>query len=156
MVFLLFNIITGVRRGRQTPEQKNPVDIPATGVTTSTVGNVVITLEPGWNMVATPYNFPIDWADVILGTNVENRLVARAGGGYTDVNVMNPWQGYWVLNSGLTGTTITIPPISASGKAKTVTEKSDMAWQISFNAERGELYDRGNVAAVSASGETRA
>ena len=132
--------------------QKDPVDLPATGVSTSTVGNVVLTLEPGWNQIATPYNMTIAWSSVLRGPNVEDRLVARAGGGYVDVDHLAPWQGYWVRNTGLNATTITIPPTpmtkSAGHEDGSAAAMADALWSLTLAVEHGDRYDRQNVAGV--------
>jgi hypothetical protein len=132
--------------------QKTPVDLPATGVSTSTVGAVVLTLEPGWNMIATPYNFLIPWSSVVRGPNVENRLVARSGGGYVDVQEFNPWQGYWVRNTGLNSTTLTINPtpvLFAKVASEDPVRNLDAAlWAINLDVDLGDRYDVQNVAAI--------
>jgi flagellar hook capping protein FlgD len=134
--------------------QKNPREMPALGVSTSTVGGVTIDLLSGWNMISNPYNFPIAWSSVGKGANVEDRLVARAGGIYTDVDVMNPWQGYWVLNTSGPLTTISIPPTQAMVKAAEPKAQpaSDKIWEIVIDAEMGEgdtyRADQRNVAGV--------
>jgi len=133
--------------------QKTPRDLPATGVSTSTVGSVVLTLEPGWNQIATPYNFSIPWSAVTPGPNVANRLVARSGGGYMDVNQMNPWQGYWVINTGLNASFLTIPPTEltkqSTGPEARDSLADDVLWAITLDVEHSDRYDRQNIAAVA-------
>ena len=135
--------------------QKSPRELTVQGVTTSTVEGVNIALQSGWNMISNPYNFPISWSiSVELGPNVEDRLVARSGGGYADVDVLNPWQGYWVRNTAGELTAIRIPPTPAARKKSGDEGKpvDGKIWEIAINADLGEgpdhRYDHSNVAGV--------
>ncbi len=136
---------------------KNSAQVTATGVSTSTVGSVVVTMEPGWNQIATPYNFEIPWSAVTLGPNIGTDLVARAGGGYVhNVPLMNPWQGYWVINSGLNSSTLTIPPTVFTKKevgSELKEPKQDSTlWAITLGVEYEDRFDRQNIAAISPEG----
>ena len=72
-----------------------------------------ITLQPGPNQIGTPYNFPIDWANgvvPILPAGVSPALFGY-NQGYTMDDVMQPGQGYFVINETNAPVTLTIPPV---------------------------------------------
>lgn len=136
--------------------QRDRTTLTVNGVSTNTFGGVNIQLRPGWNMISTPYAFPILWSDVALVAGVEDRLVARSGGTYVDVNVMNPWEGYWVLKNGFDDAVINIPPIEAPVKAlENPIQDADeglppqVAWAINIAAVKGDRSDVKNIAAVA-------
>lgn len=132
--------------------QKATRAISVNGVTTSTYGGVTISLKPGWNMISTPYNFEIAKSSLTLGANVENRLWARSGGTYVEVQTMNPWQGYFILNTGLVDSEMNIPPtpaiVKTDGAPADKAVPVDRSWEIVIGATMGEHHDPFNTVAV--------
>ncbi|NUO79679.1 hypothetical protein HUU05_06360, partial [candidate division KSB1 bacterium] len=62
----------------------------------STAQDFVLELQPGWNLLATPFDFPTDWTAVQKSALVESQLWAFDGKQYLGNNtVLQPWQGYF-------------------------------------------------------------
>ncbi len=69
------------------------------GVSIATAQAFTLALQPGWNLIAAPFDFPLDWNAVQKPPMVENQLWAFDGKQYlANDNVMQPWQGYFVRN----------------------------------------------------------
>lgn len=80
-----------------TAERKN-FDLAATQ-SISTAQAFDIELQPGWNLIATPFAFPTDWSTVQKSSFVEAQLWSFDGKQYVaDNTVLQPWQGYFVRN----------------------------------------------------------
>jgi len=68
------------------------------GVSTPLVNVPTVTLQPGWNMVATPYA-----ADTYLSSfeiqsgNVEDKVYRYTGNGYTQTTQLQQGSGYWLF-----------------------------------------------------------
>jgi len=112
------------------------------GKSVTTAQNYVITLPPGWSQIGNPFNFTVDWGDVIRGSNVENRLVGYEGTlneatGYDYMRKqMVPFEGYFVKNISSSPTTIEIPPKAAAGSA---TAKPVADWKSALRGNEWAL-----------------
>ncbi len=133
--------------------QRDEQDVLVTGVSSSTVGGATIPLEPGWNMISTPYQLFIPWAQVVRPAGVENQLITRANDEYVVVSpaVMAPGTGYFVYHAGANPVTLRVPTVSA-GKAAgdrqpgsaAEAELADLAgcaWTIRIAASQGGRHD---------------
>jgi hypothetical protein len=80
----------------------------------STAQDFVLELQPGWNLIATPFDFPTDWTATQKSSLVESQLWSFDGKQYLANNkVVQPWQGYFVRNLNSVAEKISIPPIVA-------------------------------------------
>jgi hypothetical protein len=101
---------------------------PQTAITTVTDIAFSLLLEPGWNMIGNPYNFRTSWDSILVDTigpglmampDVEGVIVERpvewiVGQGYQyDIDLLNPFDGYWVKNLKNTNVILRIPPREA-------------------------------------------
>jgi len=124
--------------------QREPRNMVISGATTSTVGGgASIVLEPGWNMIATPYLFNILWAQVSLPAGVEDQLIGRFNDAYEVRTVMEPWRGYFVYHAGAAPVTLVIPPVSAkAGDDPAVPpELPGCDWLLRITPTQGERQD---------------
>jgi hypothetical protein len=67
---------------------KEPANITFTGGTTALVGNdapFLMTLEPGWNQIGSPFPFNVDWDD-ILGLTENSAVASSVDGSITTYN----------------------------------------------------------------------
>lgn len=64
------------------------------------VGPVEITLQPGWNQIAAPYLFPIDWDSVETSSDISALFAFENGSYVPGVQTLEPWNGYFVENTG--------------------------------------------------------
>ncbi|NNF04158.1 MAG: hypothetical protein HKN17_06805 [Rhodothermales bacterium] len=81
-----------------------------------------VTVQPGWNQFGSPYAFPVAWNDVVFDGFLDGPVLydAAAGGQdpyVYDVEVLEPWQGYWVFNPGTQNVFLSFRPVEATGKA---------------------------------------
>jgi len=103
--------------------------------------NFMIQLKKGWNMIATPYAFPIDWNQI----SKSNVLRYYDGTDWPFVSVMEPFKGYAVHVT--QDTLIAIPPRenqSLIHLSKTNLPQPENSWHIQISAYSGNLIDRFN------------
>ena len=109
------------------------------------IQDYLLPLHQGWNMIATPFAFPVDW------TKIAPDLPLRYYDGteWLFVSVMEPFKGYavYVTND----TIISIPPREA--QSSTVFQKPQYQlagsdWQIQIGVLSDQLKDRFNYAGV--------
>ncbi len=116
---------------------------PARSIRTDTP--FVLKLQPGWNLIATPFDFPTAWATVQKPASVENNLWAFDGTQYLDQqNSLLPWQGYFLRNLDSQAQTIHLAPALESGASKTLTPAAAINWQIQLRVSDGEFSDATN------------
>ncbi|MEJ2050427.1 MAG: T9SS type A sorting domain-containing protein, partial [Calditrichota bacterium] len=107
--------------------------------------NYLLPLHQGWNMIATPFAFPVDW------TKIAPDLPLRYYDGteWLFVSVMEPFKGYavYVTND----TIISIPPQQAQSSTAFQKLQHQLAgsdWQIQIGVVSNQLKDRSNYAGV--------
>jgi hypothetical protein len=92
---------------------------PTVGFSTQTDAPYSLNLETGWNMVANPFAFSVAWDSMTVNnlamSEAEGVLVEPAvawtGNRYEyNVNVLEPWAGYWVKNLKDSVVALGIPP----------------------------------------------
>lgn len=107
-----------------------------------------LTLQPGWNLIASPFDFPIDWNAAQKPVGIEPQLWAFDGRQYLAQNgVMQPWQGYYVYNLTTQPQTVLLPPQASSRLAKTVAPlpaSEAVTWQLQLRVRDGEFADEQN------------
>ncbi len=102
-----------------------------------------IELQPGWNLIATPFDFPTDWSAVQKSALVESQLWSFDGKQYLANNaIMQPWQGYFVRNLNSVVEKISIPPIAAQATLPALDFTNEKNTPLN-PPSRGELF--GNV-----------
>jgi len=121
------------------------------GKSVSTLNNCSITLEPGWNMIANPFSFPVSWSDVIKNGNIENPWgysgSSNTSSGFeANQTQLTPWQGYAIKNLDNVNRTIEIPPLEASTTllAKSSTQLSEGEWILQLKVNCNNYVDRDN------------
>jgi hypothetical protein len=126
---------------------REPVQLDVSnGQSVLTNSSYTIQLRTGWNMIATPFNFPINW------TEVSDSLVLRFYDGTSDwpaSSILEPFKGYAVHST--LNQTISIPPHEnqpdTSGMQKNFFPVND-GWHFRIIAEAGRLRDGFNFAGV--------
>ena len=85
-----------------------------------------ITLEPGWNQISTPFPFPIAWDQGNLPSNVSllAEWVNELTGYAYDINILEPWKGYFAFNNGTAPVDISVSPIPA----RVTAAKNERKW----------------------------
>jgi len=119
-------------------------------------------LASEWNMVGTPFDYPVNLSDVrvYLGTQnyafldtannlTERRLVEWTGTAYANRTRMEAWRGYWVR--ALTGgVTMLVPAASAIDKSAPVCDPG--GWSLALEASCGGFEDRDNRLGITPRG----
>ncbi len=100
-----------------------------------------IELQKGWNMISTPFAFPISW--IHLNTNLALRHYD--GNDWPFAAIMEPYEGYAVHASD--DTIISIPATNAGLRKnlpKSVDSLIESKWKIKISAEDGRKKDHFN------------
>ncbi len=140
-------------------KQKNIVIDGGPGVTQRTVCPDSVRVYDGWNLIATPFNFPIAKSSLKL-INADtslNKLSLRAyENGWVLTDVMQPWKGYALFvtkpkaQADETAMYLQVQPKASAGRlSKTVAQKNSDGWRIRISASAGTLSDEENWAGVS-------
>ncbi|MFQ5639744.1 MAG: FG-GAP-like repeat-containing protein [bacterium] len=130
------------------------------GVTVNTVQPFQIALTPGWNMIASPFNFDIPIANV-QPESLRVHLNTYNGSWSSFPTLLGPWQGYMIkVNE---PGTLTINPTQPAANPLNVIAKAGhhrqseipnpksaiaAKWFIQIEAESGLAVDRDNIAGV--------
>jgi len=113
-----------------------------------------LTLQPGWNLIATPFDFPTAWSAVQRPESVENNLWGFDGTKYLgQQETLQPWQGYFVRNLEAQPQVISIAPVAAATINKS--PAPEIIWQMQLRVSDGEFSDDANfIGATTRAHET--
>ncbi|HSL88892.1 MAG TPA: choice-of-anchor D domain-containing protein [Ignavibacteriaceae bacterium] len=117
--------------------------------------NYNIEVRPGWNQIANPFAFPVDWLEI------ENSEIVDAPVRWDPAlldyeynqSVLEPWEGYWVYNPDLQVVTLSIPPVesmigSPLPKPSYVLDENEFIIQIKAKIENTKHIDYQNYAGM--------
>jgi hypothetical protein len=111
-----------------------------------------IFLQPGWNMIGSPFTYDTDWSNATIPSSVDN-LWGYDGSGFTNITTIRPWEGYFVNNSSNNPEELLLSPIvSGGGSAKEVSSlpfDDESAWSIQLKAKSGIVEDNYNFVGSS-------
>ncbi|SVE50241.1 uncharacterized protein METZ01_LOCUS503095, partial [marine metagenome] len=106
-----------------------------------------MTLEPGWNMIGSPYTFPM--TPNLDAVSFYGPLTYGNGSeGWSEESTMLPWSGYLIYNRLSDVKTVRLEPLDFSSMTNTRTlarESSDGEWKLQLNAEGENYSDIGNI-----------
>ena len=134
-------------------------NVAVTGTTTDLSQNATITLQPGFNQIANPFAFAVNFGNVTLPTDVDANLIGWDGTQYVNgVQVFAPATGYWLFHGGTTAVDLEIPPVGTSSSARgvptvepgLVPADEEDAWSVVVTATAGDVSDGGNRFGVRA------
>ncbi len=140
--------------------QENIVIDSGSGQTRRTVCNDSIRVFAGWNLIATPFNFPVDREDLYFSPeSIESPITLRSyERGWNITDVMDPWKGYALYvtkPSDLPSSTkiyLVVRPHAAPGRTfKTGGEHLTLRpgdWLVQIFAQAGQALDLENWAGV--------
>ncbi|MDZ7317061.1 MAG: T9SS type A sorting domain-containing protein, partial [candidate division KSB1 bacterium] len=121
------------------------------GTSVNTVTPFVVVLKKGWNDIASPFAFPVDWRDVRWASAVDTQKV-QGPHAYIgrwqypfENTVMQPWQGYAVYSEA-EDFTITIPALEAQPALakKNPFERPNIEWSMQIIAKMNKAEDSAN------------
>ncbi len=115
-----------------------------------------IFLQPGWNMIGSPFVYDTDWANAEIPATVDN-LWGYDGSGFTNISVLKPWEGYFVNNNSNNPEELKLSPIvSGGGSAKEPLAHPfdvDDGWSIQLKSRSGLVEDNYNFAGAMQSAD---
>lgn len=132
---------------------RDGAQIAATGRSTSLAADAAWTLSPGFNLIANPFAFPVDFADVALAPGVDANLIGWNGTAYVNGSPrLEPGAGYFLYLDAAAPVTIAIPPLgagvarrpAAAGDPGALAGNEADAWGYVVRAEAGGFTDEGN------------
>jgi surface protein/predicted outer membrane repeat protein len=99
---------------------------------------VAVQLEPGWNQLGNPFGFAVPWDEALAESAVEASQVGTPltyrEGEYKQGTTLEPWQGYFVLNTSGEVQTLRIPPVAADN------QQSGAESLVAAGAKAGDGY----------------
>lgn len=113
-------------------------------------------LQPGWNMIGSPFTFEILWDNVIADDAVEN-LWSYDGSGFTNSTTLKPWEGYFIHNTSNNPAEIKLNP--ANGSTANSKRKGFLAlteeegWYFNIKTSSGYINDDYNFLGVQNTAE---
>tara|TARA_R110000868_G_scaffold368227_1_gene631221 strand:- start:55745 stop:60547 length:4803 start_codon:yes stop_codon:yes gene_type:complete len=118
-----------------------------------------IFLQPGWNMIGSPFNYITDWTQATKPSGVEN-LWMYDGSGFVNSNTFAPWEGYFVNNTTNNPLELKLSAAQLTGSGKEIvsskyTFDTSEGWFINLETKSGLIKDTYNYlgAQVGASDE---
>lgn len=76
-----------------------------------------VTVQPGWNQVANPFAFQVDWFSIENSqlVNLPVRWNVDSLDYEYNHSILNPWEGYWIFNPLSQSVNLSIPPLESLG-----------------------------------------
>ena len=134
------------------------VDASGTSTTQDTVVGTQrytkIVLQAGWNQIANPCAFNVDWMDrLVPGGGVDASLWAWNGSSYVQAATLTPTGGYWVNNTQDALRMLLLPYAEASlteSKAVAATTARADLWRLGLQLSAGDVTDATTVLGLAA------
>ena len=122
-----------------------------TGKTVKTIEPFTINLQPGWNMLASPFNFDIPIENVKPDSLQKHFYTYQEKWIPGDsINALQPWEGYMIKNRTNNAIPLTINPSEAVATASKALAKSAMTpdWFLKIKAVNENAEDHDNIVGV--------
>ncbi|MBN1892846.1 choice-of-anchor D domain-containing protein [bacterium] len=118
------------------------------GISVNASAPYSVTLQPGWNQVADPFAFSVDWSSVVAEGDVEAPVYWNGTDYEYGVQVLDPWEGYFIQNRSTSAVSLLfVPEESAAGTPKRMAKslrEGEYRIQISADVPGFRLMDRNN------------
>lgn len=142
-------------------------DIFISGETVDNYKPFHIQLHPGWNMISSPFLYPVSWEEVLRKNPEYEQFLNRAiwefsDGGFKSAAILKPFGGYYVYNASGKDVEILVPPSPVlprvHGEARrnyfsdygAATRHSNGGWMMKISAYDGTYHDADNVMGIDA------
>ncbi|MCH8020155.1 choice-of-anchor D domain-containing protein [candidate division KSB1 bacterium] len=134
--------------------QENIIVDGGPGQTRRTVCNDTVQVYEGWNLIATPFNFPVHKESLSLINSNSIVSLRSYAGGWNITDVMETWKGYALFvtsDNSNDDMYLVVIPRAAPGRASKVTadlgfEPGD--WAVQISGQTGQIHDLENWAGV--------
>lgn len=141
-------------------------DLFLSGKTADGAAPFHIRLNSGWNLIGSPFLYPVDWKEVLAYNPGAAPYLGPAiwdfsGGGYDMAGTLLPFHGYMVFSAYDRDLELTIPPTPA--QPKIFEEQSPLAlphqadangWLIKLSATDGFYHDTDNYFGIMPASDT--
>lgn len=101
-----------------------------------------ITLNAGWNQIGNPYPVAISWTETIAGKSGIGVLKKYSNGGYTNADVLNPYEGAFVFVTSGGGQKVTVgfQGVTSGGRsgAGVTPDLASQNWELPIKVEQGQ------------------
>ena len=126
------------------------------GQTVTTDSSYQIVLLRGWNMIGSPFGFPVAWEDCYVTSNLVGSLYYydEEDGYRVDWPTFESWEGYFIYNASLENQSIFVrPKMTAPALVKPIqkgvlSRMDDQEWMFRISAEADGTKDLDNYAGV--------
>tara|TARA_B110000008_G_scaffold142612_2_gene144267 strand:- start:1226 stop:10687 length:9462 start_codon:yes stop_codon:yes gene_type:complete len=119
-----------------------------------------IEIDPGWNMISSPYLFPVsveydlnNFSELYLyGTNISSEPSIDGyleGWADSTISVMSPWAGYAIYNKTETVQTIQINPLNKNRRQIARSSSGDADWSLKIGVQSSKYFDHKNEFGIS-------
>jgi len=124
---------------------------PVPGFSTPTDSMARLVLEPGWNQIGDPFDFPIAWSDVVRDAASVDDPVAFTNGAYAvdPPARLEPFEGYFVENLAAQQETLWVPPRAAAGATTLASRAASGGWRLRLAASAAGAADASNEFGVA-------
>jgi len=138
-------------------------DLFVSGRSTNIYKPAKLILHPGWNLVGSPFLFPVKWDDVINYNASADKFIGNAvwefeGGGFKKSDKLEPFKGYYVYSGFMDDIDLLIPPkplspalVDESGTAKRSSglESEAGEWLMKIAVSDSIYSDKDNLFGVT-------
>ena len=119
-----------------------------------------IEVDPGWNMISSPYLFPVsvqydlnNFSELYsYGTNISSEPSIDGyleGWADSTISVMSPWAGYAIYNKTETVKTIQISPLNKNRRQIARLSSHDADWSLKIGVQSSKYFDHKNEFGIS-------
>jgi len=122
------------------------------GITVNTTKSFFIILKKGWNDIAVPFNFAVDWKDIISSSAIDTQKI-QGPHAYEgrwiypfENSILQPWQGYSVYSE-VDDYSLRMPALEAKSqlsKAAAFGNGSGFEWAMKLCVTSGKAEDAAN------------
>ena len=114
-----------------------------------------ITLSPGWNQIANPFNFMVKKSDILIGTQslTSDHLWGWTDTGYKSSDAILPWKGYFFYAHEPCQLTVLPVPMDDSGISISILN-DNFLWSVKLSASSGIYSDTENFIGIGNDGKS--
>ena len=111
-----------------------------------------VSVNPGWNMISSPYIFPVS---VDIDKEVFSDLHMYGDGdleGWVDtvITIMSPWAGYAIYNYASSEKKISLKPLLSQNSRQLARSSDETKWSLKIGVQSGNYFDNKNIYGVAA------
>ncbi|MFQ5433087.1 MAG: fibronectin type III domain-containing protein [Nitrospinota bacterium] len=150
---------------------RNDTELFVSGKTVNNYEPFFVQLHPGWNVLGSPFLYPVEWEEVLKHNPDYSRFISPViwdfnDGGFSRKATLKPFEGYYVFNSFAGDVEMLIPPVPAAPRVvdEAVTpqevsygnSQSDGGWLMRISVEGGTYSDMDNLIGIDPRAENGA